>query len=441
MRKFVTLLTYYPFMIPNIKHCFAAIAVLAAVPLSAQTTREEIYADIAKAGGLYYAYPGPQSVQTPAPKGYKPFYISHFGRHGSRWCSEKHVYYDIVTTLDSANTLGVLTPWGQDVLRRYTLAYEDAHSRYGELTPRGYAQHQGIAGRMYASFPEVFEGNVHVVANATRAVRVTVSMMAFCDKLKQLNPGLRIDADASVRDMPFLQVLTHESAQYEVSDSLVAETARFRAGHLHPGRLMDKLFNSKEFIGSIDTVKLFDDMAEIALILQNSDLDFELYDVFTPEELFDKWQIRNYVYYTTKCCDPAGGYTLTSSAIQILRHVIDNADAAVAGTGPAANLRFSHDAYLVPLATALQLDGCRGVSHDSSRYYEVFSDFKISPMGGNLQLIFFRNKAGEVIVKFLLNENEVGIPLETDMWPYYRWDDVRAYYVAYYNMFWRPDYE
>ena len=56
-----------------------------ALPLGAQSAREEIAADPARAAGLHYAYPGPQSVQTPAPKGYKAFYISHFGRHGSRW--------------------------------------------------------------------------------------------------------------------------------------------------------------------------------------------------------------------------------------------------------------------------------------------------------------------------------------------------------------------
>lgn len=429
-------------MSPRFKLSLAAIVMLSAVaPLSAQTTREEIYADIAKAGGLYYAYPGPQSVQTPAPKGYKPFYISHFGRHGSRWCSEKHVYKDIVDMLDSARTLGVLTSWGEDVLRRYTLAYDDAHSRYGELTARGYAQHQGIATRMYESFPEVFKGKAHVVANATRTPRVTVSMMAFCDQLKQFNPSLRIDEDASVRDMRFLSLLSRESAQYELSDSLVRETEKFRLAHLHPERLMHKLFNSDEFIASIDTIQLFDNMAEIALIIQNSNLDFDLYDVFTKEELFDKWQIRNYHYYTTKNCDPAGGHMLASSAIQLLRHVIDQADYAVGGGDLAATLRFSHDAYLVPLATILRVDGCRGISYDPDRYYEVFSDFKVSPMGGNLQMIFFRNKAGEVIVKFLLNENEVGIPLETDMYPYYRWEEVRSYYVSYYNMFWRSDYE
>jgi len=38
-------------------------------------------------GSIYYAYPVPSSTYTPAPTGYEPFYISHYGRHGSRWMS------------------------------------------------------------------------------------------------------------------------------------------------------------------------------------------------------------------------------------------------------------------------------------------------------------------------------------------------------------------
>ena len=49
-------------------------------------------------------------------------------------------------------------------------------------------------------------------------------------------------------------------------------------------------------------------------------------------------------------------------------------------------------------------------------------------MGGNLQLIFFKDKYNDVIVKFLLNEREVSVPVSTDMAPFYRWDDVKTFY-------------
>ena len=48
----------------------------------AQSTREAILEDIARTGGVYYAYPVKEAIATPPPKGYKPFYISHYARHG-----------------------------------------------------------------------------------------------------------------------------------------------------------------------------------------------------------------------------------------------------------------------------------------------------------------------------------------------------------------------
>ncbi|MFR1289816.1 MAG: hypothetical protein ACLSCF_07435 [Alistipes finegoldii] len=49
-------------------------------------------------------------------------------------------------------------------------------------------------------------------------------------------------------------------------------------------------------------------------------------------------------------------------------------------------------------------------------------------MAGNIQLIFYRNAKGRVLVKFLLNEREVRVPVAGDTAPYYDWKAVRKYY-------------
>ena len=51
-------------------------------------------------------------------------------------------------------------------------------------------------------------------------------------------------------------------------------------------------------------------------------------------------------------------------------------------------------------------------------------------MAGNVQIVFFRNKknADDVIVKFMLNERETSIPVDTDIAPFYHWNDVKAFY-------------
>ena len=46
----------------------------------------------------------------------------------------------------------------------------------------------------------------------------------------------------------------------------------------------------------------------------------------------------------------------------------------------------------------------------------------------NLQMIFYKNRKGEVLVKFLANEQETLVPeINSFSGPYYRWEDVKRY--------------
>ena len=58
-------------------------------------------------GSIYYAYPVPSSTYTPAPTGYEPFYISHYGRHGSRWMTADERYTEVICVFDAQYMPGV----------------------------------------------------------------------------------------------------------------------------------------------------------------------------------------------------------------------------------------------------------------------------------------------------------------------------------------------
>ena len=69
--------------------------------------------------GIYAAYPGSVQQQlTPAPEGYEPFYISHYGRHGSRFQPSDARYVDTRQRLRDAQVAGNLTPFGESLLPR-----------------------------------------------------------------------------------------------------------------------------------------------------------------------------------------------------------------------------------------------------------------------------------------------------------------------------------
>ena len=114
---------------------------LLGVAAAAQTSREELLSHIELATGNYANYPLPTGHLTPAPKGYEPFYISHYGRHGSRYMTSDKHYRRLRTQLDSALTLGILTEYGKQVRLRLLVAEADAKGNAGLLTELGARQH------------------------------------------------------------------------------------------------------------------------------------------------------------------------------------------------------------------------------------------------------------------------------------------------------------
>ena len=58
---------------------------------------------------VYQVYPDATVAQTKAPAGYKPFYISHFGRHGSRYLSHENNVRPALDGLRAAQAEGILT--------------------------------------------------------------------------------------------------------------------------------------------------------------------------------------------------------------------------------------------------------------------------------------------------------------------------------------------
>ena len=69
-------------------------------------------------------------------------------------------------------------------------------------------------------------------------------------------------------------------------------------------------------------------------------------------------------------------------------------------------------------------------TRDAATLYTKWCTWKVSPMAANLQIVFYRNKADNILVKVLYNEEEVHIPVATTTFPYYEWTAVRSYYMS-----------
>ena len=105
-------------------------------------------------------------------------------------------------------------------------------------------------------------------------------------------------------------------------------------------------------------------------------------------------------------------------------------------TRPSVNLRYGHDGILINFITLMEINdyGKEFASIEEAEAAGVRS-YDLIPMAGNIQLIFYRNKENDVLVKALLNEEEVRLPATPVSGPYYRWADLRDYYLQKVNKY------
>lgn len=404
---------------------------LVACLVMGQTTREEIFQNIEKSGGVYYLYSTQFAAQTKAPEGYSPFYISHYGRHGSRYLLGDKDYKWVLDEMEKASRAKALTSLGEDVYHRLIEIWAEAEGHGDELSPKGIAQHKGIAGRMFSSFPEVFKDGKLVSARSTTSMRCALSMIAFCEELKERNHKLVVEHETSRKYMSYMNYHTPEHCDFNGNDGPWRELYKeFEDKHTNPDRLMKSLFSDEKYVEkNINPSQLMWGFYWITSDLQDMQTEIRLYDIFTKQELFDLWQVFNYRFYVCDAnCELNKGMAM-ESVKPLMRNILECAREAIANPESAATLRFGHDGNVIPLAAALHLEGCDASISNPDDFYKVWSDFKIAPMAGNIQIVFFRNnQTDDVLVKFLLNENEKTIPIDSDVKPYYHWSDVERYY-------------
>lgn len=385
-----------------------------------------------RAGGGLHIYEVPRIEDTPAPKGYKPFYISHLSRHGSRTQTGMKPF-KCLAILDSLQAIGLLTASGDSLL--YELhQIEGIHKgNTGMLTDVGKLEQSGVGYRLAHRYPDVFrqkESGV-VACSSTEVPRCRMSMEAFSTALKSEFPmaDLHCSVGLNLDNLDYPQdkaLIPHSQVLSEISSS----QKKFLAYMPQPDSLMLRILVDPDgFATQMGTklneffFKVFDAASGAQCLGESIDpLRF-----FTTDELYNFWRVVNigfsYKYGT------ASSYRTkrTPSANKMIRLIIRDADAAIAGGNHCADLRFAHDGNLAPLLNSLGVEGFdRDTPDDSTFLY--WQSWKHMCMCSNLQMIFYRNKGGEVLVKLLRNERETYIPaLVPVQGPYYRWKDLRRY--------------
>ena len=387
---------------------------------------EQVKADPRKAYGTDYPYPETTCQLTKAPKGYKPFYISHYGRHGSRYYWNALLYRDLDSLLTKAHAKRQLTAEGEAFRTKFMAAKDLMSASVSELSDLGWEQHQRIARTMYNNFPEVFKQGGDVFAISSLTGRCVLSMASFCEELTQCNPKIEIRQQSSRTTLDGVVPTDRQNPQRHTwpksRPRFEDNRQQFQYSDGLRQKVIQRVFTSTEGLpGNVGAIG--SNLINLYTSRPSIGQEGMMGNIISDEEIAARWENENLGSYTWV-------FEPRYDMIPVVRDIIAKADAVISGNSQRlADLRFGHDTVLGPLTVLM---GLNGADRDPADPYEVKDCYQNWQTGkaSNMQLVFYRGKQSQdILVKCLLNGCEATLPLPADNYPYYKWTDFKQFYT------------
>lgn len=364
---------------------------------------------------------------TKAPKGYKPFYISHYGRHGSRSDWGGPVYEGLIKSLETAKAEGILTSDGESLLEEARMVNEKHDGMNGRLTPKGVREHAQLAQRMYDRYRRVFRKGSRKIRSVSSTVqRCIVSMNGFTNRLSALDPKLDISLDTGEKLMEYINNSCPADVQAASGKLLDSLRASYVPDTLYT---LNMLFTDPkrgaELCGGATALQW--SIFSTAKVADPFEIDRDIFRYLPDDAIYHIWEYTNMELYLRHCNSVEFGLKRTPLSEPLVQDIIKKADEVIATGEYAADLRFGHDYPILSLASYLGLEGVGDRLTMEEARKKWFGPENV-PFAANLQMIFYRNrKGGDILVKFLYDEKETMIRgLQSYSGPYYKWEDVKA---------------
>ena len=403
--------------------------ILSCVLLQAQQydVVEKVKADVRKAYGME----GPHRLDefgtlSKAPSGYKPFYISHYGRHGSRYAWNPDTYTLIRDVFKKAEEKDLLTPYGKEFAKKYMDFWEVPYINTGDLVPLGYDQHLAIGTFVYEQFPQVFKGRKKVDALSSTGQRCIVSMGAFNTGLMSGNPKLQIRMQSDHMGMgiiapPSAPRSIRKKFKGQDDEPKIESVSSFFQRTVNYDGILKKLFTDYSFLEEMENGEDFmDELWELLSGYHNYVKEPLFDDLIPQDEIVKVWEAANYYSFYSDI-------TARYGMIPLLKDIIEKAEASFNDPNRAAHLRFGHDYILEGLVTLLNVNNMGVIPDNPEEAKYWFQNYNI-PMAGTILFVCYKNKQNDILFKVVLNENDATLPnLKPVQGNFYRWSDFRAY--------------
>lgn len=400
--------------------------------VASQSARKMISENPHLALGNLYPYHPQDTSACRAPRGYEIFYLSHFGRHGSRYGTDSMEVVRLADKFLAYHEEGRLSERGEQLYQDILTIQRNSAGRFGSLSSLGAAEHRQIAARMARHYPQLFTPGKRIDSYSSHVQRVIDSRDNFISSLGACCPGLEIHMGCSKDDSRSAQEVFGRGLSQEQNALMKERQTANRVREKVLGNFDCSAFSSTIFTDPIDDGKTRRLMRSIlsatksCLCMDGNMPDITQY--FSNDELYWTWWGMNLDWYLNhaETADNKGAYAMAKGK-GIMEMVIEDALAVIDGRSDAsATLRFGHDGDINGIQSFLAMEGAN--ASDLELIADQAKDFVNVRTAVNLQFIFCRNKKGDVLVKVLRNEKETRLEgLRAHKGGFYRWEDLKAF--------------
>ncbi|WDF79729.1 histidine-type phosphatase [Mucilaginibacter sp. KACC 22773] len=396
--------------------------------------------------GTKTLYKVPLAKYTPAPKGYRPVFINHVGRHGAR-----HLTKDVNTTaiyviLLKADSAGMLTEKGR-LLKQMVLNLQKVEKgNTKSISAEGRTELQQIGDRMYRNYSNIFAGHPKLKVTITKEVRTKQSADAFLSGLKAgLKDSAQITEANDDLNLRFYDESPAYTAYKDGDDWEKYKAIIAKAEHIEEinKNIIAKFF-TPDFVKVQDKKwadKIVSDIWGFATIVYSlkeeinqkgidpKDLDFTHF--FSCDELKALGRADAAEDFLVKGPGIKPNGIQVSIAAPLLANFITTSDDFIKTGAISANLRFAHAETISPFAALLVIKGADKVSPNINQFDANWRASNVAPLSSNIQWIFYKKRgSASYLVKILLNEKEAHISGLKTGFPYYKWADIRQLYMT-----------
>lgn len=402
----------------------------ASITCEAQATHEALTENYLRAGCLFHSYEFNEINDSKAPKGFKPFYISHYGRHGSRFHTTESVFAEALHAMKAAQESSNLTDAGIYLLKQIDSLYNMHEGMWGTLAPKGVREQQKLARRLAERFPEVFKGKdaKKVECYSSDFHRCIVSLAAYSGSLSAQYPKLNFSYESGERCSRYLRV---EQGHVESKTYFRQLMHKDTEESCDWNGVMKIIFTDPSKV-NISPYKMSSQIWGAWAICQCiEDVHIDIFKYFTPEQLLNTWKFSSIHYHNMFVRSEKFGEASALTASALMEDFITKADTAISSGNIAATIRFGHDNTLLPLASLFGIDEFDELHSEADPITAKWDIGKHMCMGSSIHLVFYRNKANKVLVKIMYNEKETTIPALTPyVGCYYDWTALREHMLA-----------